>query len=194
MTLASQPSADVQSDLLIIPVFSDDDFTDEATLDAASGGEVKRARSRGELTGKPYEVVVTSTTFSNWKAARALLVAGEGPRRDRAAHDLFPEAPARSGAGNHGPHRIPEACQQTGERAEPGRENGFDPPAEPPGENGRCASRADTDHDVLAIDDRGHDEVAKLGAVHDVGRHVFEPRQHGGGAVAVGIAGKVSVG
>jgi hypothetical protein len=66
ITLASLPSADLHSDLLIIPVFSDDDFTDEATLDAASGGEVSRARTRGELTGKLYEALATSTSFTSW--------------------------------------------------------------------------------------------------------------------------------
>jgi leucyl aminopeptidase len=87
ITLASQSSADLHSDLLIIPVFSDDDFTDEATLDAASGGEVQRARSRGELTGKLYEVFAASTSSSNWKTPRALLV-GAGSRKDFTADHL----------------------------------------------------------------------------------------------------------
>jgi leucyl aminopeptidase len=87
ITLTSQPSADLHSDLLIIPVFSDDDFTDEATLDAASGGEVSRARTRGELTGKLYEALATSTSFNSWKTPRALLV-GAGRRKDFTADHL----------------------------------------------------------------------------------------------------------
>jgi leucyl aminopeptidase len=87
ITLASQPSADLHSDLLIIPVFVDDGFTDEVTLDAASGGEVQRARSRGELTGKLYEVLAIATSFSNWKTPRALLV-GAGSRKDFTADHL----------------------------------------------------------------------------------------------------------
>ncbi|HKH70182.1 MAG TPA: hypothetical protein VKA59_02475, partial [Vicinamibacterales bacterium] len=74
ITLTSQPSADLQTDLLVIPVFTDDDFSDEGTLHAASGGEVARARGRGELTGKLYEVLATATASANWKTPRALLV------------------------------------------------------------------------------------------------------------------------
>jgi len=85
ITLTSQPSADLQSDLLVIPVFSDDDFSDENALDASSGGEVSRARARGELTGKPYEQLATS--LSNWKTPRALLV-GAGSRTELTADHL----------------------------------------------------------------------------------------------------------
>jgi leucyl aminopeptidase len=87
ITLAAQSSADLHTDLLVIPVFSDDDFADEPTLDAASGGEVQRARSRGELTGKVYEVLATSTSLTNWKTPRALLV-GAGSRKDFTADHL----------------------------------------------------------------------------------------------------------
>jgi len=87
ITLTSQPCADLQTDLLVIPVFIDDDFSDERTLDAASGGEVSRARARGELTGKLYEALATATSSSNWKTARALLV-GAGNRKDFTADHL----------------------------------------------------------------------------------------------------------
>ena len=50
----------------------DDEFVDEPDLDRASGGEIGRARARGEFTGKPYEVLVTA--LSGWKALRAVLV------------------------------------------------------------------------------------------------------------------------
>jgi leucyl aminopeptidase len=79
--LTSQPSADLHADLLIIPVFADDDFSDESALDAASGGEVSRARARGELTGKLYDVLATPTSFTSWKTPRAILV-GAGSRKD----------------------------------------------------------------------------------------------------------------
>ena len=87
IALALQPCADLQTDLLVIPVFIDDDFNDERTLDAASGGEVSRARARGELTGKLYEALATATSSSNWKTARALLV-GAGNRKDFTAEHL----------------------------------------------------------------------------------------------------------
>jgi leucyl aminopeptidase len=85
--LTAQPSADLHTDLLVIPVFTDDDFSDEDTLDAASGGEISRARSRGELTGKPYDVLAIGTSFTNWNTPRAILV-GAGPRKEFTADQL----------------------------------------------------------------------------------------------------------
>jgi leucyl aminopeptidase len=77
--------AEVEADLLVIPSFTDDDLSDEPDLDRASGGEVTRARSRGELKGNPYEVI--ATTLSGWKTSRAVLV-GAGPRADITADHL----------------------------------------------------------------------------------------------------------
>jgi leucyl aminopeptidase len=48
---------------------------------------VSRARARGELTGKLYEVFATSTSFANWKTPRALLV-GAGSRKEFTADHL----------------------------------------------------------------------------------------------------------
>jgi leucyl aminopeptidase len=87
ITLTSQPSPDLHTDLLIIPVFADDDFADHATLDAASGGEVQRARERGELTGKLYDVLATATSSTGWKAPRVVLV-GAGARADMTSDHL----------------------------------------------------------------------------------------------------------
>jgi leucyl aminopeptidase len=72
VTLTGHLAAELDVDLLVIPSFVDDDFVDEPDLDRASGGEVGRARARGEFTAKPYEVLVTA--LSGWKALRAVLV------------------------------------------------------------------------------------------------------------------------
>jgi leucyl aminopeptidase len=72
LTLTGHPAAELDVDLLVIPSFIDDDFVDEPDLDRASGGEMGRARARGEFGGKPYEVLVTA--LSGWKALRAVLV------------------------------------------------------------------------------------------------------------------------
>jgi leucyl aminopeptidase len=72
LTLTGSPAAELDADLLVIPSFVDDEFADESDLDRASGGEVGRARARGEFTGKPYEVLVTA--LSGWKTLRAVLV------------------------------------------------------------------------------------------------------------------------
>jgi leucyl aminopeptidase len=70
--LTGHPSSELDVDLVVIPVFADDEFVDEPALDRAAGGEISRARARGEFTGKPYEVFVTA--LSGWTAPRAVLV------------------------------------------------------------------------------------------------------------------------
>jgi leucyl aminopeptidase len=75
----AQPANEISTDLLVIPVFVDDDLADEPGLDAATGGELGRARDRGEFTGKPYETLSVAT--STWRGPRTLLV-GLGPRKD----------------------------------------------------------------------------------------------------------------
>ena len=88
LSLTGHPAAELDVDLLVIPAFVDDDFVDEPDLDRASGGEIGRARARGEFTGKPYEVLVTA--LSGWKALRAVIVgAGQvhgGHARSLPAH------------------------------------------------------------------------------------------------------------
>jgi leucyl aminopeptidase len=76
---------EIAADVLVVPTFSDDDLADVPGLDGASGGEVTRARERGELTGKPYETLAVA--LSGWKAPRALLV-GVGARTDVTTEQL----------------------------------------------------------------------------------------------------------
>jgi leucyl aminopeptidase len=70
---------DIETDLLAIPVFEDDPLDDLSDLDAATGGEFGRARSRGEFKGHAYDVF--STPVAGWKATR-IAVVGLGSRRD----------------------------------------------------------------------------------------------------------------
>jgi leucyl aminopeptidase len=55
IALTARPTGELDVDLLVIPVFEDDDLSDEPDLEAAAGGEISRARSRGELTGKLFD-------------------------------------------------------------------------------------------------------------------------------------------
>jgi leucyl aminopeptidase len=86
IALTSQSSTDLHADLLIIPAFTDDSFDDEAALDGASGGEVTLAKSRGDLTGKLYEVFAATLT-APFKTPRVLLV-GAGNRQEFTADHL----------------------------------------------------------------------------------------------------------
>lgn len=65
--------ADVEGDLLIVPVFEDDPLDDLDGLDAATGGEVGRARTSGEFRPKPNELFVTRAA-GVWRTARVALV------------------------------------------------------------------------------------------------------------------------
>ena len=68
IALTSGATRDLDADLLVIPVFEDDDLADQAGLDEASGGDIRGARQRGEFRPKPYEVFVTSVR--GWKSRR----------------------------------------------------------------------------------------------------------------------------
>src|SRR5262245_49039155 len=78
-TLTVQPTAEIDAELLVIPFFEEDDLSDEAGLDAASGGEIGRAHGRRELTGKLYETSAMSLVWPGGRIGRAVLV-GAGPR------------------------------------------------------------------------------------------------------------------
>ena len=83
--LTSRSSRDIQTDLLVIPVFEDDDLADEPDLDSASGGDIAQARGRGEFKGKLFDLFITPVR--GWKAPRVALI-GAGARKDCSADTL----------------------------------------------------------------------------------------------------------
>jgi leucyl aminopeptidase len=86
ISVTAQPSREIDTDLLLIPVFEDGDtLGDEAELDAASNGEVAAGRARGELKGEAYDLFFTAV--SGWKTTRVALV-GVGKRKDFSADRL----------------------------------------------------------------------------------------------------------
>ena len=87
VSVTAKATRDLAADLLIIPVFEDDDLTDEEGLDRASGGEYARAKNRGEFQGKAFEQLSTPIEDDTWKTRRALLV-GAGRRGDFTADRL----------------------------------------------------------------------------------------------------------
>ena len=76
LSVSAGPAAALDVDLLVLPVFEDDEWLDQPGLDAASGGEIARARERGELRGRPYELLVTTSTGDGYKCRRVALVGG----------------------------------------------------------------------------------------------------------------------
>jgi leucyl aminopeptidase len=85
ITLATKPSREIETDLLILPIFEDDSLQDETDLQVASDGALAAALARREVTGKPYELFFTGVR--GWKSPRVLLV-GAGPRAEFTADRL----------------------------------------------------------------------------------------------------------
>jgi leucyl aminopeptidase len=79
-----RPPQDTDADLLIIPIFEDDDLADLAWLDTGTDGDIGRARERGDFTGKPYDIFMT---FLGSARRRAILV-GVGRRQAVTADKL----------------------------------------------------------------------------------------------------------
>ncbi len=68
--------------MLFVPVFEDDDrLEDVPELDAATSGDIGRARDSGEFRGKLYEYFIARVTTGAYQAARVALV-GAGRRSD----------------------------------------------------------------------------------------------------------------
>jgi len=68
----------VDVDLLVLPWFEGEGPSVFDGLDGAASGEISRALSSREFTGKPYELFVTPLADRNWKPRRVALI-GAGP-------------------------------------------------------------------------------------------------------------------
>ena len=70
---------DVETELLVVPVCEGGNDAVPNELDMATGGELGRARSRGEFRPRPNELFLTPVVSGAWKSRRvALLGAGSG--------------------------------------------------------------------------------------------------------------------
>jgi leucyl aminopeptidase len=81
VSISSSRPAEIDTDLLIVPVFDGEGApTDVEGLDAATGGAVSRAFESGEVQGKPYELFLTPAS-NGWRPGRVALV-GAGKAAD----------------------------------------------------------------------------------------------------------------
>jgi leucyl aminopeptidase len=80
VAFSSTPVTDIDTDLLVLPVFEDEDAAVRVHgLDVATGGAVARATASREVQGRPYELFLTPIV-GGWRAARvALIGAGRTP-------------------------------------------------------------------------------------------------------------------
>ena len=81
VALGTRRPAELDADLLVVPIFETPTAGEDGWLDEASGGALSRARASSEFRGKLYDTVVTPVTAAGWKTRRALLV-GAGSARE----------------------------------------------------------------------------------------------------------------
>jgi leucyl aminopeptidase len=73
---------DAAADVLFVPTFGDgDSWTDLPWLEAATGGEVTRARTRGEFSARPFDTFATVVVGGGARAKRIVVIAA-GPDAD----------------------------------------------------------------------------------------------------------------
>ena len=81
VTLATSAVAEVESDLVILPMFDGESVVNAVPgLSDATGGAIERALASKEIQGKPYELFLTPVV-RGWRAERVALV-GAGPASD----------------------------------------------------------------------------------------------------------------
>jgi leucyl aminopeptidase len=78
---ATVSASECSAELLVVPVFEQDDLSGLDGLDQSTGGEVAGARRRGEFRGKPYDLFFTPAGRGGWRAGRIAL-AGAGARAE----------------------------------------------------------------------------------------------------------------
>lgn len=81
LSVSTSPPADLDVDVLIVPVFDGEPLNAVGQeADEATGGAIARALAAGEVRGRLYEFFVTPVT-ARWKARRVALIGG-GKRAD----------------------------------------------------------------------------------------------------------------
>ena len=79
LSVSWSPPDEIDTDLLVIPVFERDDLADVMDLGPATGGALTRARESGEIQAKEYQIFATGITERRWRAHRLALI-GAGNR------------------------------------------------------------------------------------------------------------------
>ena len=81
MIYSQVPLPVVDADVIVVPWFEDDSVSSLAGVDAATGGELKRALDAKELSGRLYEVFISAVNDTAWKSRRVTFV-GAGRSSD----------------------------------------------------------------------------------------------------------------
>jgi leucyl aminopeptidase len=79
---STAPLDQIGADMVFVPMFQDEELSDDLkAIDAATAGELSRARASGEFRGRTYESFITRVVDPRWKAAR-IAVVGAGSIKD----------------------------------------------------------------------------------------------------------------
>ena len=81
IALRTAPLAELDTDLIVAPWFANEEAPAVAELNAATAGELARARASGEFSARPFEVFIAPIADRRWKAVRVMAI-GAGPRED----------------------------------------------------------------------------------------------------------------
>ncbi len=72
--LTTEPLPRISTDLLVVPLLEGEAADAVRGLDEATSGELKRAITSGEVSGKLYDVFLTPAGPSNWQPTRVAIV------------------------------------------------------------------------------------------------------------------------
>ncbi len=122
-------------------------------------------------------------------APRAGIVTGERQAPGRALDQATEEAATAGRFGDQGVHLGAEGRSETRHGAEALGQRRLDAATQQGGQGGRGAAGRDGDHDLVAIDDGGQDEIAERRPVGHVHRHADRLGGPLGGGVTLGVAG-----
>ena len=110
------PPFKVAVELLVVPIFEEDDLADLPGLDVATGGEITRACSTQEFRPKPGETFLTCLTGEEWRPRRLLLV-GAGSSADHQENRLrVAAAVAARSACRHRVEELAFVCRKAPDR------------------------------------------------------------------------------
>ncbi len=76
VSFSMDPVAPSSADVLLVPLFEQDDLVDLAALDAATGGDVRRSLESQRVRGRPFELLFTRVTDRDQR----VIGVGCGPR------------------------------------------------------------------------------------------------------------------
>jgi leucyl aminopeptidase len=80
--LATDPAPQIDADLLVVPAFDGEAIVESLpAIDAATGGELRRATESGEFRGRLYEFFVTPVSEKGW-GVRRIAIVGAGKSAD----------------------------------------------------------------------------------------------------------------